>query len=154
MTASGKIHLPDLRDLRHRTIILVWLTAKRIPGCFLRRRPDGTVEKRNQTGMMKIEKERCSVLVLDGEINSYKKICDNFRKGDYFIFCDAGLKNEKGLVVKADLAVGDFDSYPGPDGVVCVVFPSEKDDTEENTFLKSRRSDFYRRKLSTPPKLY
>ncbi len=86
--------------------------------------------------MMKTEKEGRSVLVLGGKIYSYKKISDNFRKGDYFIFCDAGLKHEKGLGVKADLAVGDFDSYPRPDDVECIVFPPEKDDTDSLCGIK------------------
>ncbi len=78
---------------------------------------------------MMTDRTRC-VLVLGGEITSYEDIRDNFRKGDWFIFCDAGLRHEKGLCVRADLAIGDFDTCPRPGDVESIVFPPEKDDTD------------------------
>lgn len=74
-------------------------------------------------------KKRC-VLVLGGVITDYTVVKKKLRDDDYFIFCDSGLYHEEKLGVKADLAVGDFDSHPRPDDVETVVFPSEKDDSD------------------------
>lgn len=80
-------------------------------------------------------KGRC-VVVLGGEIEDYENIRRALRSDDYFIFCDSGLFHEEGLGVKADLAVGDFDSHPRPEGVESVVFPPEKDDTDAYIGIK------------------
>lgn len=85
---------------------------------------------------MKTEERGRCVLVLGGEITSYERIRAYLRSSDYFIFCDAGLKHEKELGVKVDLAVGDFDSIPEPEDVETVVFPPSKDDTDSLCGIK------------------
>ncbi len=72
---------------------------------------------------------RC-VLVLGGVINDAESLKKELRHDDFFIYCDKGLINREILGRKPDLAVGDFDSVPVPDGVESVVFPPEKDDTD------------------------
>lgn len=91
--------------------------------------------ERSRDGRMTTERPRC-VLVLGGEIASYTKIRKELRDDDYFVFCDAGLKHFHGLGVRADLAVGDFDSFAVPRGVESIVFPPEKDDTDSLCGMK------------------
>ncbi len=74
--------------------------------------------------------ERRCVVVLGGEISDYSAIRSELREDDYFIFCDSGLSHEASLGVKADLALGDFDSHPVPEGTETLVFPPKKDDTD------------------------
>ena len=74
-------------------------------------------------------KKRC-VLVLGGEISDYSVIKSGLRSDDYFIFCDSGLFHEEALGIRADLAVGDFDSHPLPEETETLVFPREKDDSD------------------------
>ncbi len=51
--------------------------------------------------------------------------------GDFYVFCDGGLKHRYGLGVEPDLIVGDFDSYENPRlDIETVVLPREKDDTD------------------------
>ncbi len=80
-------------------------------------------------------KRRC-VIVLGGEIGDCSVIKSELREDDYFIFCDSGLSHEAVLGVKADLALGDFDSHPVPEGVETLVFPPEKDDTDAYLGIK------------------
>ncbi len=79
--------------------------------------------------------KRC-VIVLGGEISDYKSAKRLLEEGDWFIFCDSGLYHEAKLGVKADLAIGDFDSHSRPDGVETVVLPREKDDTDSYAGVK------------------
>lgn len=85
--------------------------------------------------MVNYIKKRC-VLVLGGEIGDCSAIRSELREDDYFIFCDSGLSHEASLGVKADLALGDFDSHPVPGGVETLVFPPEKDDTDAYLAIK------------------
>ncbi len=78
---------------------------------------------------------RC-VLVLGGVIDNYSAIRKKLRDDDYFIYCDRGLRHLKALDRRPDLAVGDFDSFPSPEGVESVVFPPRKDDTDALCGLK------------------
>ncbi len=52
---------------------------------------------------------RC-VLVGAADIKNYRRCKKYFSDGDFFIFCDGGLRHCKKLGVKPDLIVGDFDS--------------------------------------------
>lgn len=54
--------------------------------------------------------KRC-VIVGGAPIENYERIKSYIRSGDYVIYCDCGLKHKAGLGAKADLIVGDFDSY-------------------------------------------
>ncbi len=78
---------------------------------------------------------RC-VLVLGGVIDNYSAIRKKLSDDDYFIYCDRGLRHFKALDRRPDLAVGDFDSFPSPEGVESVVFPPRKDDTDALCGLK------------------
>ncbi len=80
--------------------------------------------------------ERRCVVVLGGEISDYSAIRSELREDDYFIFCDSGLSHEASLGVKADLALGDFDSHPVPEGTETLVFPPKKDDTDAYLGIK------------------
>ncbi len=78
---------------------------------------------------------RC-VIVSAGEVNNYGRAISLLRKDDFFIFCDGGLAHAKGLCVKPNLIVGDFDScenelltkYEGQCEIIKL--PREKDDTD------------------------
>ena len=79
--------------------------------------------------------KRC-VLVLGGEIRNYSEVKKLLKDGDFFLFCDSGLYHEEKLGVRADLAIGDFDSHPRPEGVETIVLPREKDDTDSYAGVK------------------
>ena len=72
----------------------------------------------------------CAVVVLGGSIENYEEIREKISKDSYFIYCDRGLIHEKGLDRRPDLAVGDFDSCPIPEGTEVITLPKEKDDTD------------------------
>ena len=73
---------------------------------------------------------RC-VIVSGAPIGDYARIRGYLREGDFYIFCDGGLRHREGLGVKADLVVGDFDSHEKPgDGTETIALPREKDDTD------------------------
>ena len=65
-----------------------------------------------------------SACAVDPSMASY------LRPDDWVVACDAGYRNCRGLGVRPDLVVGDFDSAPQPDGTDLVVLPTEKDDTD------------------------
>ena len=99
------------------------------------------------------QKQRC-VIIGAAEIQNYEKIKTHFRNGDYYIYCDAGLKHQEKLGVWPDLIIGDFDSYSKAemerkyqrvgdtsmpadantaacgDAPELIVLPCEKDDTD------------------------
>ena len=77
-----------------------------------------------------MENRRC-VIVGAAHIGRYDDVRGYFKDGDYFIYCDAGLKHEKKLGRRADLIVGDFDSAENPcRNTETIVLPHEKDDTD------------------------
>ena len=81
---------------------------------------------------------RC-VVIGGADIADYDRIAGFLRADDFLIFCDSGLKHMDKLGRKADLIVGDFDSYPDPRKGVSplsgelpevIALPREKDDTD------------------------
>ncbi len=75
-------------------------------------------------------RKRC-VIVGGANINDYEPIRKRFRNGDFFIFCDSGLRHQPGLKVEPSLIVGDFDSHARPNTEIeTIVLPCEKDDTD------------------------
>lgn len=73
---------------------------------------------------------RC-VIVGGAAIDNYEFVKSCLRYGDFFVFCDSGLKHMDALGVQADLIVGDFDSHENPHlPAETIVLPCEKDDTD------------------------
>lgn len=74
------------------------------------------------------------VIIGAADIKDYERIKNYLRKDDFYIFCDAGLRHIEALGVKANLIIGDFDSYPKEEalkqGAEMIVLPCEKDDTD------------------------
>ena len=74
--------------------------------------------------------KRC-VIVGGAPIMNYEFIKKHFDEKDFFIYCDSGLMHRDGFNKKADLIVGDFDSYKNPlEETETIVLPCEKDDTD------------------------
>lgn len=74
--------------------------------------------------------KRC-VIVGGADINNCRYVKTRLNKDDFFVFCDCGLRHRDKLGVRADLIVGDFDSYEKPDAETeIIVLPCEKDDTD------------------------
>lgn len=79
---------------------------------------------------------RC-VIVGGADINDYKTIAAYFRRDDFFIFCDCGLRHCENLGILPDLIIGDFDSYQKPDtDIETIILPVEKDDTDTSYAVK------------------
>ena len=79
---------------------------------------------------------RC-VIVGGAPIDNYERIKSHFKNGDYFIYCDCGLKHEEKFGRKADLIIGDFDSYDRPSrDTEMIVLPRVKDDTDTSFAVK------------------
>ena len=79
---------------------------------------------------------RC-VIVGAAPIKRYRDVKAYFKKDDFFIYCDAGLKHESRLGRGADLIIGDFDSTDNPNRQTeTIVLPHEKDDTD--TFFAAK----------------
>lgn len=103
-----------------------------------------------------------AVIVCGADINNYNELASYFRTGDFFIYCDSGLKHMANLVASAeerksamsaydptfekeyevtcrpDLIVGDFDSYEKPEDsdAEVIALPREKDDTDSIRAVK------------------
>ena len=78
--------------------------------------------------------KRC-VIIGAGPIENYEIMKSYLEEGDFFIYCDGGLRHQDGLGVKPDLIVADFASYEeGRDadfGDIRVIrLPVMKDDTD------------------------
>ncbi len=74
--------------------------------------------------------KRC-VIVGGADINNYKQIQEQVQETDFLIYCDCGLRHEKGIGRTPSLIVGDFDSYAKPDtDIETMILPCEKDDTD------------------------
>lgn len=80
---------------------------------------------------MKATYSRC-VIVGAARINDYVRARSFLESGDFYIFCDAGIRHEDALGVKASLIVGDFDSHRKPDRpeTQIITLPRAKDDTD------------------------
>ncbi len=77
-----------------------------------------------------MENKRC-VIVGAADIKRYSDIRAYFKDGDFFIYCDAGLKHETRLKRPADLIIGDFDSTENPNRATeTIILPHVKDDTD------------------------
>ncbi len=75
-------------------------------------------------------KNRC-VIVGGADIGHYERVRASLRETDFLIYCDCGLRHQKGLGFAPSLIVGDFDSYTRPDtDIETIVLPREKDDTD------------------------
>ena len=73
--------------------------------------------------------KRC-VIVGGAGINNYGFIKSFLSDGDFFIYCDSGLRHMRELP-PPDLVVGDFDSFNNPHlPVETIVLPTVKDDTD------------------------
>lgn len=79
---------------------------------------------------------RC-VIIGGAGINNYEYLKTVLRPGDYFIFCDSGLRHMEALGVSPSLIVGDFDSHENPRlPQETIVLPCEKDDTDTYFAMK------------------
>lgn len=73
---------------------------------------------------------RC-VVIGGAKIHCYNVIKPYLSENDFYIYCDSGLRHQKGLGRKPDLIIGDFDSFQKPDvDIETIVLPREKDDTD------------------------
>ena len=77
------------------------------------------------------------------DIGDYARVSKNFEEGDFFIYCDSGLKHQEKFKenttvnITPNLIVGDFDSYKRPDTDIEVIeLPREKDDTDSVFAMK------------------
>jgi thiamine pyrophosphokinase len=71
------------------------------------------------------------VIIGGAEIGDYDRARRALHDDDFCIYCDSGLKHEKGIGRKPDLIVGDFDSHEQPEtDTETIVLPCEKDDTD------------------------
>lgn len=77
-----------------------------------------------------------AVIICGAKIKEYKYVASAFKNGDFFVYCDSGLKHIDGFLAvgveaKPKLIIGDFDSHELPDTTVeTIVLPKEKDDTD------------------------
>ena len=84
-----------------------------------------------------------AVIVCGSDIGDYARVSKNFEEGDFFIYCDSGLKHQEKFKenttvnITPNLIVGDFDSYKRPDTDIEVIeLPREKDDTDSVFAMK------------------
>lgn len=93
--------------------------------------------------------KRCVIVGAAG-IGDYAGARNSLRADDFVIYCDGGLRHvsKDRLDREPDLAVGDFDSYPLPEGftdkVETIVLPCEKDDTDTVYAMKEALQRGYR----------
>ena len=81
-------------------------------------------------GASEQKKPRC-VIFAGAAVSRYDIVRSYLREDDYIIACDCGLRHVEALGLEPDLILGDFDSYPKPDGgKETIVLPREKDDTD------------------------
>ena len=74
--------------------------------------------------------KRC-VIIGGAEIRAYERVRRYFREGDFFIYCDCGLRHQEKLGAEPDLIIGDFDSHAKPEtDHETIVLPVKKDDTD------------------------
>lgn len=76
------------------------------------------------------DNNRC-VIIGGAPIARYDRVKAALRESDFFIYCDCGLRHMDALGRKADLVIGDFDSYRGArPNVKTITLPVAKDDTD------------------------
>lgn len=71
-----------------------------------------------------------AVIIGNGDINDYDYIRSKIKDGDFIICADGGLRHLENLKIKADLAIGDFDSSKVRDDIECIIYPADKDFTD------------------------
>lgn len=71
-----------------------------------------------------------AVIIGNGEIKDYDYIKSKLKDDDYIICADGGLKHLDMLKIKADIALGDFDSAVINDKIKSVTYPVDKDLTD------------------------
>ena len=76
------------------------------------------------------------VIISAGRISDYGRMKKYLSAGDYIIAADGGLLHAKGLCVKPDCVLGDFDSLGYVPEDADGVFPSQKDDTDTMLAVK------------------
>lgn len=84
-----------------------------------------------------------AVIIGNGDIDDYSYICSKLREGDFIICADGGLNHIQKLGIKADIAIGDFDSAEPCGDVECIRYPRDKDFTDgELAVLYAVERDF------------
>lgn len=71
-----------------------------------------------------------AVIIGNGEIKDYDYIKSRISDNDYIICADGGLKHLDMLEIKANIAMGDFDSAEVNDSIQSVIYPTDKDFTD------------------------
>lgn len=71
-----------------------------------------------------------AVIIGNGEIRDYDYIKSKLIDEDFIICADGGLRHLSGLGIRADIAIGDFDSAKKCDDVKSYVYPTKKDFTD------------------------
>ena len=90
-----------------------------------------------------------AVIVCGAKIKDYEFVSSFFSEGDFFIYCDSGLIHEDRFLskvdTKADLIIGDFDSYNRPERDTEIIeLPTVKDDTDSVYAIKEAISRGYK----------
>ncbi len=82
------------------------------------------------TRKKELNMKRC-IIVGGAPIENYELIKKQIQTDDFIIYCDCGLRHEKGLKFPPSLIVGDFDSHKNPlSKTETIILPKEKDDTD------------------------
>ena len=71
-----------------------------------------------------------AVIIGNGDIRNYEYIKSRLNDDDFIVCADGGIRHTKHLGVKADVAVGDFDSSEKCDDITTYVYPTQKDYTD------------------------
>lgn len=71
-----------------------------------------------------------AVIIGNGDIKDYKYIKSKISADDFVICADGGLRHIENLDIKADVAIGDFDSADIDEEITHYVFPVDKDYTD------------------------
>ncbi len=87
--------------------------------------------------------DRCCLIVTGGEFCGLPEEMEAERPA-YVIACDVGWRYAERLGLKPDLAVGDFDSAPAPEGIPVERVPSRKDDTDTMLAVKEALAEGFR----------
>lgn len=77
-----------------------------------------------------------AVIIGNGDIRDYNYIKSKLRSDDYIICADGGLRHLEKLDIKADIAIGDFDSAEQAFSVKTLKYPIDKDYTDSELALE------------------